>query len=101
MKLHVWFFFQLPPHFYSIFRHSQPSTQSQNQPRFPQPIPSNTGSGSSRDWDQRQERSNPDNRGQSYQQSNYNEPSRGFNNQPKGNGYYFFSLLISLPKDLV
>ena len=70
------------------FRYAQSNSQSQTQPRLPQPVPSDS-SISSRDWNQRQERSMPGNQ-QNYEQpmqnfaQNYGHPPRGFNNDQRG-----------------
>ena len=74
--------------YYFDFRYTQSSSQSHTQPRLPQPVPSDS-SVSSRDWNQRQERSMPGSQ-QNYQQpeqnfgQNYDNPPRGFNNDQRG-----------------
>ena len=67
-----------------FFRHgNQSSNQSQSGSGYPQPIPSSgTGSSSTRDWNQRHERS----MGQNYQRSNYN--NKGSDSYQRGMLYF-------------
>ena len=67
-----------------FFRHgNQSSNQSQSGSGYPQPIPSSgAGSSSTRDWNQRHERS----MGQNYQRSNYN--NKGSDSYQRGMLYF-------------
>ena len=67
-----------------FFRHgNQSSNQSQSGSGYPKPIPSGgAGSSSTRDWNQRHERS----MGQNYQRSNYN--SKGSDSYQRGMLYF-------------